>query len=268
MFKLASLVLTPNQVDSDKIVDKLSNEISSGMEIHEIGQLASEIAAALALHHPDYSMLAGRIALSHLYKFAELKFSTLISRLYHQYDPISKDHAPIIHEEKYNLVMKYADVLDGALQHCNDELFDYFAIKTLKKTFLKKIDGVVIERPQHMLMRVALEINGGDIDSVLRTYELLSKHYYTHATPTIVNAFTTYNQLSSCFLAPVRSDSSISGVYDTLKDCAVIGEHGGGVGLSISGICSSKGSLGGGIVPLLRLFNNSIRYTSEVSVVI
>lgn len=237
------------------------------METHKIGQLASETAAALALHHPDYSVLAGRIVLSQLYKFAEVKFSTLISRLYHRYDPISKDHAPIISGERYNLVMKYADVLDDALQHCNDELFDYFAIKTLKKTFLKKIDGVTIERPQHMLMRVALEINGDDIDNVLATYELLSKHYYTHATPTIVNACTTYNQLSSCFLSPVKS-GSIGDVYDTLKDCAVIGERGGGVGLSISSICSSKGTSCGGIVPLLRLLNNSIRYTSEVSVMV
>lgn len=224
----------------------------------------AEITAALTLQHPDYSRLAGRVELSYLYRSTETKFSTVMSCLYHLYSPINKKHTPIIREEIYNLVMKYASILDGAIQHSNDDLFDYFAIKTLKKTFLKKIGGNIVERPQHMLMRVALEINRDDIDGVLRTYELLSEHYCIHATPTIVNACTPYNQLSSCFLAPVKSDS-IGGVYDTLKDCAVIGEHGGGIGLSVSDICSSKGSFGGGLVPLLRLFNNSIRYTSEVS---
>jgi ribonucleotide reductase alpha subunit len=264
------LTLPCSKIDSNLIVDKLSKEICEGMEISKIKSLAAESAASHSIRHPDYSRLAGRIELSHLYKHTGAKFSSVVTLLRHNEDPITKESAPLISEEVYNLAVKWADVLDNAIQHCNDDLFDYFAIKTLQKTYLRKINDVIVERPQHMFMRVALGIHMEDMEGVLETYGMLSRQYYIHATPTLVNAGSCSPQLSSCFLAPMKSDS-VDGIYDTLKNCAIISKHGGGIGLSISNVrasgsyvCDSHTSSGQGIVPLLRLFNNSSRYTSEV----
>eukprot|EP00531_Pseudo-nitzschia_arenysensis_P021425 CAMPEP_0116155022 /NCGR_PEP_ID=MMETSP0329-20121206/22090_1 /TAXON_ID=697910 /ORGANISM="Pseudo-nitzschia arenysensis, Strain B593" /LENGTH=767 /DNA_ID=CAMNT_0003652037 /DNA_START=180 /DNA_END=2483 /DNA_ORIENTATION=+ len=234
----------------------------------ELDELAAQTAASFATQHPDYSILAARISVSNLQKSTIETFSELATELYNYIHPITQKAGPLVSKEYYETVMKHKDILDKTIDHARDFEYDYFGYKTLEKSYLLKMDGKIAERPQCMLMRVAVGIHGDDIDSVIETYEGLSQRYFTHATPTLFNAGTNTPQMSSCFLLAMKDDS-IDGIYDTLKNCAVISKYAGGIGLSSHNIRASKSYIRGtngtsnGIVPMLRVFNNTARYVDQ-----
>ena len=238
------------------------------MRTTELDELAAQTAASFATHHPDYAVLAARIEVSNLHKETEKSFSKVMSTFHHYKHPKTGEPAPLVSKEVYDVVMANKNSLDGAVLHNRDFDFDYFGFKTLEKSYLLKIDGHIAERPQHMLMRVSVGIHLGDIDRVLETYNLLSQRFFTHATPTLFNAGTPNPQMSSCFLMCVKEDS-IDGIYDTLKNCAVISKYAGGIGMSVSNVRASHSYIRGtnstsnGIVPMLRVFNNSARYVDQ-----
>jgi ribonucleoside-diphosphate reductase alpha subunit len=231
-------------------------------------RLAAQTAASFATHHPDYSILAARISVSNLHKSTVGRFSELVKLFYEYKHPKTGTAAPLISKEVYDITMKYRDILDGYVVHSRDFDYDYFGFKTLEKSYLLKLDGKIAERPQLMLMRVAVGIHGDDLDGIKETYDLLSGRYFTHATPTLFNAGTNMPQMSSCFLLATKDDS-IDGIYDTLKNCAVISKYAGGIGLSIHNIRASQSYIRGtngtsnGIVPMLRVFNNTARYVDQ-----
>lgn len=239
-----------------------------GVSTAELDELAAQTSASFATQHPDYSILAARISVSNLHKSTEAKFSDLVTLFYNYTHPKTGAPAALISEEVYNIAMAHKDKLDGAIVHARDFEYDYFGFKTLEKSYLLKMNGKIAERPQLMLMRVAVGIHGDDIDSVIETYNLLSQKYFTHATPTLFNAGTNMPQMSSCFLLAMKDDS-IDGIYDSLKNCAVISKYAGGIGLSIHNIRSSQSYIRGtngtsnGIVPMLRVFNNTARYVDQ-----
>jgi len=203
-----------------------------------------------------------------LHKSTEAKFSELVEQFYNYKHPCTNEPAPLISQEVYDIAMKHKDELDGAIVHARDFEYDYFGFKTLEKSYLLKMNGKISERPQLMLMRVAVGIHGDDIPAVIETYNLLSGRYFTHATPTLFNAGTNMPQMSSCFLLAMKEDS-IDGIYDTLKNCAVISKYAGGIGLSIHNVRASQSYIRGtngssnGIVPMLRVFNNTARYVDQ-----
>ena len=231
-------------------------------------RLAAETAASFATQHPDYSILAARISVSNLHKMTEPKFSKLCQTFYDYVHPRTGLPAPLIAKETYDISQTYAEQLDAAVKHERDFEYDYFGFKTLEKSYLLKMHGKIAERPQLMLMRVAVGIHGDDIPRVIETYNHLSQRYFTHATPTLFNAGTNMPQMSSCFLLTTKADS-IDGIYDTLKDCAVISKYAGGIGLSVHNIRASQSYIRGtngtsnGIVPMLRVFNNTARYVDQ-----
>lgn len=222
----------------------------------------------MATLHPDYSVLAARISVSNLHKMTISKFSDLCELFYHYKHPQTGMPASLISKEVYDISVKHKDVLDGAIVHARDFDFDYFGFKTLEKSYLLKVNGKIAERPQLMLMRVSVGIHGENIDRVIETYNLLSEKYFTHATPTLFNAGTNMPQMSSCFLLTMKDDS-IDGIYNTLKDCAVISKYAGGIGLAVHNIRASRSYIRGtngtsnGIVPMLRVFNNTARYVDQ-----
>jgi ribonucleoside-diphosphate reductase alpha subunit len=234
----------------------------------ELDELAAQTAASFSTQHPDCSILAARISVSNLHKMTKKSFSETIHDLYTYLHPKTKLPASLISEEVNLVVQQHKDVLDAAVIHDRDFEFDYFGFKTLEKSYLLKIDGVIAERPQHMIMRVAVGIHMDDIPRVLETYSLLSQRYFTHATPTLFNAGTPNPQMSSCFLLCMKEDS-IDGIYDTLKHCAVISKYAGGLGLALSNVRASASYIRGtngtsnGIVPMLRVFNNTARYVDQ-----
>lgn len=231
-------------------------------------RLAAQTAASFATQHPDYSILAARISVSNLHKSTEAKFSELVKQFYEYKHPKTGEPAPLISTEVFEIAMKYQDELDGAIVHARDFEFDYFGFKTLEKSYLLKMNGKISERPQLMLMRVAVGIHGDDIPAIVETYNLLSGRYFTHATPTLFNAGTPMPQMSSCFLLAMKDDS-IDGIYDTLKNCAVISKYAGGIGLAIHNVRAAQSYIRGtngtsnGIVPMLRVFNNTARYVDQ-----
>lgn len=231
-------------------------------------RLAAQTAASFATQHPDYSILAARISVSNLHKQTIDKFSVLVEEFHNYKHPKTGLPAPLISDEVYEIVQQYKDQLDGAIIHARDFEYDYFGFKTLEKSYLLKMHGKIAERPQFMLMRVALGIHGSDVPRAIETYNLLSERYFTHATPTLFNAGTTMPQMSSCFLLAMKEDS-IDGIYETLKNCAIISKYAGGIGLNIHNIRSSQSYIRGtngtsnGIVPMLRVFNNTARYVDQ-----
>lgn len=257
-----------NFVDPLEVAKKVIDGIYDGVTTVELDNLAAEIAASLTVKHPDYALLAARIAISNLHKTTSKSFSNTIKRLYTYVDPKTGENASLISKETYEVVKKNAVLLDSSIIYDRDFGYDYFGFKTLERSYLMKLDGKVVERPQHMLMRVAVGIHGKDIDSVIETYNLLSERWFTHATPTLFNAGTPKAQLSSCFLISMKSDS-IDGIYDTLKNCAKISQSAGGIGLSIHNVRATgsyiKGTNGtsNGIVPMLRVFNDTARYVDQ-----
>jgi ribonucleotide reductase alpha subunit len=231
-------------------------------------RLAAQTAASFSTLHPDYSVLAARISVSNLHKQTVKSFSECIEKFYCYVHPKTGQPAALISQEVYDIAMNNRDKLDAAVIHDRDFDLDYFGFKTLEKSYLLKIDGKIAERPQNMLMRVALGIHGDDIPSVIETYDFLSQRFFTHATPTLFNAGTPNAQMSSCFLLATKDDS-IDGIYDTLKNCAVISKYAGGIGLSVHNVRASQSYIRGtngtsnGIVPMLRVFNNTARYVDQ-----
>lgn len=260
--------LDPSHVDPIMVALKVIEGIYDGVTTSELDNLAAEVAATLTARHPDYAQLAARIAISNLQKNTNKSFSKTIYDLYHYVDEKSGRKAPLISTEVYEIVGRHADALDAAIIYDRDFAYDYFGFKTLERSYLLKMNGKVVERPQQMLMRVAVGIHKEDIEAAIQTYNLLSERWFTHATPTLFNAGTPNPQMSSCFLLEMQDDS-IDGIFDTLKCCAKISQSAGGVGLSIHNIRATgsyirgTGGTSNGIIPMLRVFNDTARYIDQ-----
>ena len=255
-------------VKTIEIAKKVIDGLYDGVSTQELDELASETAATLTTKHPDFATLAARIAVSNLHKTTSKSFSSTMKRLYTYVNPKTGENASLLSKEVYGVINKNAALLDSSIIYDRDFSYDYFGFKTLEKSYLLRLDGKVVERPQHMLMRVAIGIHMDDLDSVLETYNLLSEKWFTHATPTLFNAGTPKPQLSSCFLLTMKEDS-IDGIYDTLKQCAKISQSAGGIGLSIHNVRATgsyiKGTNGvsNGIIPMLRNFDMTARYVDQ-----
>ncbi|MEI7583921.1 ribonucleoside-diphosphate reductase subunit alpha [Runella sp.] len=251
-----------------EVAKKVVAGIYDGVTTAELDVLAAETAASMTTKHPDYAILAARIAISNLHKNTLKSFSATMKQLFTYTDPKTGENASLISKEAYDIIRKHAALLDSTIIYDRDYGYDYFGYKTLEKSYLLKTHGKIAERPQHMLMRVAVGIHLEDIDSVIETYNLLSERWFTHATPTLFNAGTPKPQMSSCFLLTMKDDS-IAGIYDTLKQCSLISQSAGGIGLSIHNIRATgsyiKGTNGtsNGIVPMLRVFNDTARYVDQ-----
>lgn len=235
---------------------------------HTDSSQAAETAAYMTVTHPDYAILAARIAVSNLHKQTKKQFSAVIQDLYDYINPKTKKWAPMISEETYKTVMKHADELNSAIVYDRDFNYQYFGFKTLERSYLLRISGKIAERPQHMIMRVAVGIHGEDIEAAIETYNLMSNKYFTHASPTLFAAGTPQAQLASCFLIDMKEDS-IEGIYDTLRTCAMISKNAGGIGINAHRIRASGSYISGtngtsnGLVPMLRVFNNTARYVDQ-----
>ena len=260
--------LDPFFVQPLDVAKKVITGLYDGVTTSELDNLAAETAASMTTKHPDYAVLAARIAVSNLHKETQKSFSGTMKRLYNYHDPKTGENAALLSKEVYDVIKKHASELDAAIIYDRDFGYDYFGFKTLEKSYLLKLEGKIVERPQHMLMRVAVGIHGAEIESIIETYNLLSERWFTHATPTLFNAGTPKPQMSSCFLLTMQDDS-IEGIYDTLKQCANISQSAGGIGLSIHNIRATgsyiKGTNGtsNGIVPMLRVFNDTARYVDQ-----
>ena len=247
-----------------KVIMGLYDQVSTV----ELDNLAAETAATMATIHPDYALLAARIAVSNLHKQTEKSFAKVVHGLYHYIDPKTGERAGLISEDVYKIVQKHKDRLDSAIIYDRDFDFDYFGFKTLERSYLMRMNGEVVERPQHLFMRVAVGIHGEDIDAAVETYNLMSERWFIHATPTLFNAGSPKPQLSSCFLLQMTSDS-IHGIFETLQRCALISQSAGGIGLSIHNIRATgsyikgTGGTSNGIIPMLRVFNDAARYVDQ-----
>ena len=255
-------------VNAIDVAKKVIEGIYDGVPTTELDNLAAETAASLATKHPDYAILASRIAVSNLHKNTIKSFSETMKKLYLYVDKSNGKKSPLIADDVWKVIEDNAEVLDSTIIYDRDFSFDYFGFKTLEKAYLLKVDGKIVERPQHMFMRVALGIHKEDIESIIKTYNLLSERWFTHATPTLFNAGTPKAQMSSCFLLTMKEDS-IDGIYDTLKQTAKISQSAGGIGLAIHDIRATGSYIGGtngtsnGIVPMLRVFNDTARYVDQ-----
>ena len=247
---------------------KVINGLYPGVTTVELDNLAAEMAATMTTKHPDYALLAARIAVSNLHKETKKRFSDVVTDLFSMTCPKTGKKIPMISEQHNKIIQDNKDRLDSAIVYDRDFEYQYFGFKTLERSYLLKINGKVVERPQQMLMRVSVGIHGEDIDAAIETYDLLSKKLFTHASPTLFNAATPRPQLSSCFLLTMASDS-IEGIYDTLKQCALISKSAGGIGLNIHNIRASGSYIAGtngnsnGLMPMLRVFNNTARYVEQ-----
>ena len=255
-------------VDSVKVAMRVIEGLYDGVTTSELDNLAAETAASMTIAHPDYAQLAARIAVSNLHKNTKKSFSETMSDMYHYVNPRTGQQSPLLSDEVYEAIMANAEVLDSMIIYNRDFNYDYFGFKTLERSYLLKINGKIVERPQHMLMRVSVGIHLNDIEAVKETYELMSKKFFTHATPTLFNAGTPKPQMSSCFLLTMKDDS-IDGIYDTLKQTAKISQSAGGIGLSIHNVRATGSYIRGtngtsnGIVPMLRVFNDTARYVDQ-----
>ena len=255
-------------VDATQVTLKVIDGIFDGVTTTQLDNLTAEVAATMTVKHPDYAQLASRIAVSNLHKNTKKSFSETMKDLYTYLDPKTGARAALLADDVHEIIQKNAEVLDSAIIYDRDFNYDYFGFKTLERSYLLRLHGQVVERPQHMLMRVAIGIHKSDIESAIRTYNDLSEGWYTHATPTLFNAGSPKPQMSSCFLLQLKDDS-ISGIYDTLKQCAQISQSAGGIGLSVHNLRAKgsyiKGTNGtsNGIVPMLRVFNDTARYVDQ-----
>ena len=255
-------------VDPVRVAMRVIEGLYDGVTTSELDNLAAEIAATMTTTHPDYAKLAARISVSNLHKNTKKSFSETMEDLYTYVNPRTGKKAPLLSEEVYNIIKKNADKLDSSIIYNRDFGYDFFGFKTLERSYLLKLNGQIVERPQHMLMRVSIGIHLNDIESALETYELMSKRYFTHATPTLFNSGTPKPQMSSCFLLAMKDDS-IDGIYDTLKQTAKISQSAGGIGLSIHNVRATGSYIAGtngtsnGIVPMLRVFNDTARYVDQ-----
>jgi len=260
--------LNQDYIDPIEIAKKVVQGIYDGVSTSELDNLAAETAASMAAIHPEYALLAARIAVSNLHKNTNKSFARTMEGLYNYIDPKTGDKAGLISDETIAVVRKYKDKIDSAIIYDRDYGFDFFGFKTLERSYLLRMDGKVVERPQHMLMRTAVGIHGEDIESALETYNLMSEKWFIHATPTLFNAGTPKPQLSSCFLLSMTEDS-ISGIFETLSRCAKISQSAGGIGLSIHNIrakgsyIKGTGGTSNGIIPMLKVFNDTARYVDQ-----
>ena len=260
--------LDPKFVSPVEVAMKVINGLYDGVSTQELDNLAAEISATMTTRHPDYAKLAARIVVSNLHKVTSKSFSNTMKRLYQHVDSKNGQNAPLISKETWKIIKEHAAELDQAILYDRDFSYDFFGFKTLERSYLMKIDGKTVERPQHMLMRVAVGIHGNDIPAAIQTYNLMSEKWFTHATPTLFNAGTPKPQLSSCFLLTMKDDS-IDGIYDTLKQCAKISQSAGGIGLSIHNVrakgsyIKGTGGTSNGIVPMLRNFDMTARYVDQ-----
>ena len=255
------------KINYSSLAMKVIDQLYSGISTTKIDELSAEQCASLASTHQDYNVLAGRIIISNHHKNTDSSLFEVTKKLYNNTD-IHKVHSPIVTKEMYDLVEKHQEVLEKAIDFERDYLIDYFGFKTLERAYLMKINNNIIERPQHMWMRVSLGIHKNNIEKALETYEYMSQKYFTHATPTLYNAGTPKPQLSSCYLLAMEDDS-IGGIYNTLKDCAMISKWAGGIGLHIHNVRASGSQIRGtngtsnGIVPMLKVFNNTAKYVDQ-----
>ena len=255
-------------VSPTSVAMKVIEGIYEGVTTSELDNLAAEVSASMTTRHPDYALLASRISVSNLHKDTKKSFSETMNDLYEYINPKTGKKAPMIADDVIKIIRKNAELLDSTIIYDRDFSYDYFGFKTLERSYLLRINGKITERPQHMLMRVAIGIHKEDIDAAINTYELMSQKYFTHATPTLFNAGTPKPQMSSCFLLTMKEDS-IDGIYDTLKQCAKISQSAGGIGLSIHDIRATGSYIRGtngvsnGIVPMLRVFNDTARYVDQ-----
>jgi len=255
-------------VQPEMVAMKVIEGLYDGVTTSELDSLAAEVAASKTIEHPDYALLASRISVSNLHKNTKKSFSDTVEDLHNYIDPITGDPASLIAEDVYKIVKDNAEYFDSHIIYDRDFKYDYFGFKTLERAYLLKIDGKIVERPQQMLMRVSVGIHKDDIAAAVKTYNAMSEGWFTHATPTLFNAGTPKPQMSSCFLLQMQDDS-IGGIYDTLKQCAKISQSAGGIGLSIHDIRAKgsyiKGTNGtsNGIVPMLRVFNDTARYVDQ-----
>jgi ribonucleoside-diphosphate reductase alpha subunit len=260
--------LDANYVNIIDIAKKVIMGLYDGVTTVELDNLAAEIAASMATIHPDYALLAARVGVSNLHKETEKSFSKVIDGLYGYLDPKTGERANLIGDETHRIVMKNRVKLDSAIIYDRDFEFDYFGFKTLERSYLMRMHGKVVERPQHLFMRVAIGIHGEDIDAAIETYNLMSERWFIHATPTLFNAGSPKPQLSSCFLLSMTEDS-IAGIFETLQRCALISQSAGGIGLSIHNIRATgsyikgTGGTSNGIIPMLRVFNDAARYVDQ-----
>lgn len=255
-------------VDPTAVAMKVIEGIYEGVTTSELDNLAAEVSASMTTRHPDYALLASRISVSNLHKDTKKSFSETMKDLYDYVNPKTGKKAPLIADDVIKIIKKNAELLDSTIIYDRDFGYDYFGFKTLERSYLLRLNGKIAERPQHMLMRVAIGIHKEDIQSAIETYELMSQKYFTHATPTLFNAGTPKPQMSSCFLLTMKDDS-IDGIYDTLKQCAKISQSAGGIGLSIHNVRATGSYIRGtngtsnGIVPMLRVFNDTARYVDQ-----
>ncbi len=256
------------RVDPIKVSMRVIEGLYDGVTTSELDNLAAEIAATLTTAHPDYAKLAARISVSNLHKNTKKSFSETMKDLYEYINPRTAKKAPLLSDEVYKVISENADKLDSTIIYNRDFGYDYFGFKTLERSYLLKLNGKIAERPQHMLMRVSIGIHLNDLDAAIETYELMSKKYFTHATPTLFNSGTPKPQMSSCFLLAMKDDS-IDGIYDTLKQTAKISQSAGGIGLSIHNVRATGSYIAGtngtsnGIVPMLQVFNDTARYVDQ-----
>ncbi|WP_299884886.1 ribonucleoside-diphosphate reductase subunit alpha [uncultured Lacinutrix sp.] len=255
-------------VDPIKVAMRVIDGLYDGVTTSELDNLAAEQAATMTTAHPDYARLAARISVSNLHKNTKKTFSEVMTDLYEYVNPRTGKEAPLLSDEVFNVIMENKDKLDSSIIYNRDFGYDYFGFKTLERSYLLKLNGQIAERPQHMLMRVSIGIHLNDLDAAIETYELMSKKYFTHATPTLFNSGTPKPQMSSCFLLTVKDDS-IDGIYDTLKQTAKISQSAGGIGLSIHNVRATGSYIAGtngtsnGIVPMLKVFNDTARYVDQ-----
>ena len=255
-------------VDPVAVAKRVVDGVYDGVTTSELDNLAAETAASMTIKHPDYANLAARIAVSNLHKSTKKSFSETVTELYEYINPETGKKAPLIADDVYEIIQANAEYLDSQLIYDRDFSYDYFGFKTLERSYLLRMHGKIVERPQQMLMRVSIGIHKDDLEGALETYELMSKKYMTHATPTLFNAGTPKPQMSSCFLLTMKEDS-IDGIYDTLKQTAKISQSAGGIGLSIHNIRATGSYIGGtngtsnGIVPMLRVYNDTARYVDQ-----
>lgn len=257
-----------NYIDPDLVTKKTIEGFYDGISTKELDELTADIAAGMATVHPDYTILAGRILVARLYQETPEKFSEAMEALYYYTDVATGQNASLIADDVYAIIKENATVLDAAIDIQADFAYDYFGFKTLEKSYLLRKNGKVVERPQYLLMRVAVGIHKQNLEKVLETYRLLADKYYTHASPTLFNAGTRKAQMSSCFLVAMKDDS-LDAIYETLKECAMISKSGAGLGMHIHNIRSKgayiKGTNGrsNGIIPMLRVYNETARYVDQ-----
>ena len=268
-FRLEKLIqgLDMNFINLDLVVEKVSQGIYQGVPTSELDNLAAETCAYMNIIHPDYSKLAARVAVSNLHKMTKTSFREVATDLYNYKDKVGRP-APLIAEDVMQIINENAEAYEAAIDFDRDHDYDFFGFKTLERSYLLRIDGEIAERPQHMLMRVSVGIHKQDVEGAIETYNLMSQRWFTHASPTLFNSGTPNNQMSSCFLLTMQSDS-IEGIYDTLKQCALISKSAGGIGLATSKIRSSTSYIRGtngnsnGLVPMLRVYNDTARYVDQ-----